>query len=247
VFDEKLIVERTEGLPPGLRWIGFDLDDTLHYFRRASADASETVLREIQRDSGIELGVLEHAYREILRTGQGGHFSQPRTSREYRAERFGALLGRFDQDADPSLDRILDLYDAALGEVLTLKPGARESLAAVKRAGLSVMVISEGPHDAQETTIDRLGIAPSIDLLVTSASEQASKTDGLFERALDRAGCERCEILYVGDSIDRDIVPTVALGIASVYVGEEELPEHVPAIKIDLAKLSQLLDSLSAR
>jgi putative hydrolase of the HAD superfamily len=237
----------TEGLPAGLCWLAFDLDDTLHYFRRASSHASEAVLRAIQQDSGIELGSLDQAYREILQTAQSGHFVQPKTSREYREERFGALLGRFDQDAGPSLDRILDLYDAALADALTLKPGARESLAAAKRVGLSVMVISEGPQDAQETTIDRLGIGPSIDLLVTSAGERASKTNGLFERALDRADCGRCEILYVGDSIDRDIVPTVALGIASVYTGEQELPEDVPALKIDLAKLSRLVDSLCQR
>jgi putative hydrolase of the HAD superfamily len=237
----------TEGLPSGLRWVAFDLDDTLHYFRRASGSASQAVLREIERDSGIELGILDRAYCEILRTAQSGHFSQSKTSREYRAERFGALLGRFDQDPGPRLDRILDLYDAALAQALTLKPGARQALAAAKRSGLSVMVISEGPQDAQETTIDRLGIAPSIDLLVTSAGEQVSKTDGLFERALERAGCERHEGLYVGDSVERDIVPTCALGIANVYVGDEQLPEGVTTIKIDLAKLGQLLNRLSAR
>jgi putative hydrolase of the HAD superfamily len=237
----------TRGLPSGLRWIAFDLDDTLHYFRRASGRASQAVLRDVERDSGIGLGDLDQVYREILRTPQSWHFSQSKTSREYRAERFGTLLSRFEQDAGPRLDRILDLYDAALSEALTLKPGAGQALAAAKRAGLSVMVISEGPHDAQETTIKRLGITPRIDLLVTSAGEQVSKSDGLFEKALERAGCERHEVLYVGDSVDRDIVPTCALGIANVHVGEDELPEDVTTIKIDLAKLSQLLERLAAR
>ncbi len=122
-----------------------------------------------------------------------------------------------------------------------LKPGAREALAAAKWAGLSVMVVSEGPHDTQETTIERLGIASCVDLLITSAGEGASKSDGLFERALERAGCEPHEVLYVGDSLDRDIAPTSALGIASVYVGEGELPEGSTAIRLDLPTLGQLL------
>lgn len=66
-----------------------------------------------------------------------------------------------------------------------------------------------------------MGIAPSIDLLVTSAGEGASKGDGLIEKALGRAGCERHQLLFVGDSVDRDIAPTSALGIANVYVGDD--------------------------
>jgi FMN phosphatase YigB (HAD superfamily) len=40
-----------EHLPPGLRWIAFDLDDTLHYFRRASSRASEAVFGDIEQQS----------------------------------------------------------------------------------------------------------------------------------------------------------------------------------------------------
>jgi FMN phosphatase YigB (HAD superfamily) len=77
-----------------------------------------------------------------------------------------------------------------------------------------------------------LGIAPSIDLLVTSAGEQESKSGGLLEKALERAGCERHEVLYVGDSVGRDIATTSALGIANVYVGEGELPEGSSAMRL---------------
>jgi putative hydrolase of the HAD superfamily len=235
----------TQQLPPDLRWIAFDLDDTLHYFARAAGRASKAVFCDIERQFGIGVDDLDEAYREILRVAQSRHFSQPKTAREYRAERFGALLSKFAQAPGPQLDRLLDVYDAALGEALELKPGARQALTAAKRAGLSVMVISEAPHDAQTTTIERLGIAPNIDLLVTSASEQASKSDGLFEKALERAGCERHEVLYVGDSLDRDIAPTSALGIANVYVGDDELPDGSAAMRLDLTALAQLLNQLA--
>ena len=235
----------TEQLPPGLRWIAFDLDDTLHYFKRASSRASEAVFSDIERQLGIRVDDLDDAYREILRAAQSEHFSRGKTSREYRAERFGALLSGFAQDPGPQLDRLLDTYDAALGEALELKPGAEAVLIAAKRAGLSVMVVSEGPYDAQATTIERLGIATRIDLLVTSAGEQTSKSDGLFKKALERADCEPHEVLYIGDSIDRDIAPTFALGIANVYVGEDELPDGSAAMRLDLAALGALLDQLA--
>jgi putative hydrolase of the HAD superfamily len=234
----------TEQLPAGLRWIAFDLDGTLHDFERASGQAADAVFREIERRSGIGIDDLGDAYSAILSAAQQERFVRSKTSREYRGERFAALLAELDQPSD-RLDRLLDIYDEALGEALELKPGARQALIDAKRARLSVMVISEGPQDAQARTIDRLGIAPSIDLLVTSAAEGVSKTDGLFERALERARCSRDEIVYVGDSIDRDIVPASALGIASVYVGEGELPDGPAAIRLDLEALGRLLSRLA--
>lgn len=83
------------------------------------------------------------------------------------------------------------------------------------------------------------------DLLVTSAGEGASKNDGLFEKAPQRMGCECHEVLYVGDSVDRDIAPTSALGIANVYVGEGELPEGSATMRLDLATLGQLFNRLA--
>lgn len=233
-------------LPHALRWIAFDLDDTLHYFRRASGRAAEATFLEVERQLGIDAGRLAEAYREILQVAQRHHFVSAKTSREYRSERFAALLEVFGVDPEPQLDRLLDIYDTTLGESLQLRPGAAASLRAAKRAGLSVMVISEGPHDAQQTTIERLGIATMVDLLVTSAAEGTAKSDGLFERALARAGCEPEELLYVGDSLDRDIRPTSILGIASVYVGEEDLPDGCAALRIDLSALAQLLDRPAA-
>jgi hypothetical protein len=45
---------------------------------------------------------------------------------------------------------------------------------------------------------------------------------------------ERYEVLYVGDS--------VGVGIASVYVGEDDLPDGSTAMRLDLATLAQWLE-----
>lgn len=67
----------------------------------------------------------------------------------------------------------------------------------------------------------------------------------MFERALELAGCGPDEVLYVGDSLERDVAPTAALGIASVYVGEGELPDESTAIGLDLPTVARLLDGLA--
>jgi putative hydrolase of the HAD superfamily len=48
-------------------WFGFDLDDTLHEFRRASGAATHSVLEEICHHSGTSLQRLKGEYRKVLR------------------------------------------------------------------------------------------------------------------------------------------------------------------------------------
>ncbi len=64
---------------------------------------------EIERELGIGVGDLDATYRQILLKARSDHFSQPKTSREYRAERFGALLGAFACDTGSQLDLLLDV------------------------------------------------------------------------------------------------------------------------------------------
>ena len=48
-------------------------------------------------------------------------------------------------------------FTAALAANLQLKDGAVALLQDIKRAGRSIMIVTEGPHDAQETTVSGWG------------------------------------------------------------------------------------------
>jgi putative hydrolase of the HAD superfamily len=229
-----------------LKWIGFDLDDTLHFYRKASGAASEEVYKYLEDEFGTDAGQLRSAYREILKDAQSGCFAEGKTSRDYRAERFSRLLARFSIIPQLQLDVVLDLYDVTLSKNLKLKEGALQILQAAKSAGLQIMVVTEGPHDAQETTLQRLELTPYVDLLVTSSREQTSKTEGLLGIALQKAACAPGEILYVGDSLESDILPAQKLGVRCLYVGEaESLPDGVTRLA-SLLELQPQLERLQS-
>ena len=178
-----------------LKWIGFDLDDTLHFYRKASGQACEAVFEYLGEEFGCGVNELQAAYTGILKDAQKGAFADGRSARECRAERFGKLLTAFSIIPHRHLEAVLDLYDEALSLNLKLKEGAKETLLAARANGLRIMVVSEGPHDAQEATLERLGIAPLADLLVTSAAEKTSKRGGLLKIALGRAQCAPHELI----------------------------------------------------
>ncbi|KAI0435983.1 HAD-like domain-containing protein [Xylaria telfairii] len=164
------------------RWIGFDLDDTLHEFRLASSAASDKVLETMHERYGIPFASLKHRYSEILQTSTSNAFTDGKTSSEYRRERFLAVASHFflplEYD-DLFLSELLHIYETSLKESLELKSGALSLLRTVKRLGKKIVVITEGPQDAQEWTVENLGISPYIDFLATTNHFKISKTDGL--------------------------------------------------------------------
>jgi putative hydrolase of the HAD superfamily len=102
-----------------------------------------------------------------------------------------------------------------------LKPGAQELLQHLRSRGKHIIVITEGPRDAQEWTIEQLGLKEYVDVLVTSSELGKSKVDGLFEAVLSRYHIKSEEIVFVGDNLTRDVLAATESGIVSVLFDEK--------------------------
>ena len=204
-------------------WFGFDLDDTLHEFRRASANASVRVFKTIHASNNkIGVDILKNTYQEILRSATANVFTDGRTSSEYRRERFERLLQAHGLTDDSLLDRLLEVYRDTLRENLTLKAGALHLLRTLQELGKKVIVITEGPADAQEWTVKELGIRSYIDILVTTNEVGKSKVDGLFDAVLERCGIAAEDIVYFGDNAIRDVQAAQEDGILAVLYDEKQ-------------------------
>ncbi|MEW8051100.1 MAG: HAD family hydrolase [Candidatus Thiodiazotropha sp.] len=204
--------------------LGLDLDNTLHDYRGASDAAMGAVFSYIEDEYGVDPVEQKIAYSKILKEAQEVGFAAPKTSTEYRSERFEKLLLTFSILPGYDLANMLTIYSDALDKHLRLNPGAIELLRYAKSHNIRTVVVTEGPHDAQKHTIEALGIAEYIDDLVSASEEGVGKTDGLFSCALNRTNCAGENMIYIGDSIERDIKPTKEVGIPSVlYYTQGEL------------------------
>lgn len=202
-------------------WFGFDLDDTLHEFSRASSAATAKTLEQISRHHGVPMTSLWEKYSEILRDKTLGSFSDGKTSFEYRRDRFGSLMVHFSLAPDAEfLSQLLEVYEITLKDSLRLKDGALELLLGLKAAGKKVVVITEGPQDAQERTLEHLGIAEHVDFLATTNYFGVSKVDGLFLGVLEHLGIPAADMAYVGDNPARDITPATDARILSILFDE---------------------------
>lgn len=205
-------------------WFGFDLDDTLHEFRWASGKATTAALNRISESYGISLSDLTTEYIKILKEKTSNAFSDGKTSFEYRQERFTSVLSKFNLP-DDQMASYLDLYEKTIIESLKLKSGALDLLAHLNKIGKKVIVVTEGPQDAQERTIEALSIKEHVDFLATTNHFKITKTTGLLEKVITHLGIEPSDMVYIGDSWERDIIPASAEGIFAIHLDEKNPPQ----------------------
>ncbi|KAJ4254447.1 hypothetical protein NW762_010045 [Fusarium torreyae] len=203
-------------------WFGFDLDDTLHEFRKASRAATTYCLSRIASDNPhVTLQDLQDQYQVILKQGTADAFTDGKTSHDYRRARFAATLSHFGLSHN-SVNELLEDYERVLVDNLTLKPGAITLLEAIKSSGRKIAVITEGPQDAQERAVRDLGIGKYIDFLATTNYFGVAKISGLFGKVLDHLKIQPHEIVYIGDSQQRDIEPATKEGVYAIHLHEDQ-------------------------
>lgn len=165
---------------------------------------------------------------------------------DYRRERFLSVLTKFSLPQDSTfLAGLLEVYESTLKASLELKCGALALLSTIKKMGKKIVVITEGPQDAQERTVKDLGIDGYIDFLATTNHFRVTKLDGLFAQVLVYLGISPSDIAYVGDNEQRDMQPAMAEGILCIHLSEAEdisLDAFPPRINT-LRKLQYILSS----
>ncbi|KAI1385896.1 HAD-like domain-containing protein [Hypoxylon trugodes] len=216
-------VHRLQAILAEKTWFGFDLDDTLHEFRRSSGKAMNEVFESISGRYDIPIPALKGEYSKILKEKTADAFSDGKTSHDYRRERFTSLITHFSASTDNEfLAELLQLYETTLMQSLELKSGALGLLSTIKKAGKKIVVITEGPQDAQERTIKGLGIGGYVDFLATTNRFRDTKINGLFPKVLNHLGISSRDMVYIGDNEQRDMNPAMAEGIFSIHLAEAE-------------------------
>lgn len=206
----------------------------------------------------IDVPRLRALYATILKAKTANAFADgaTRTSDDYRKERFAALLraaglslarppppssppasasppSRNDElESSPYLATLAATYKTALRASLALKPGAAPLLRALKARRRRVVVVTEGPRDAQLWTLRELGLLDEtdgcVDEVVTTGDVGRAKVDeGFWGEVLRRVGggaggriVRAEEVAVVGDSWERDVVPAREAGCVVVWYCE---------------------------
>jgi len=203
-----------------VRLVLFDLDGTLVDHAAAEAQA---VRQWAQREGWAEdpAGLVQ-AWDEIAER----HFPayrQRRTSfqgqRRLRLRDFLPLVG-IDPSAwsDARLDAAFEGYLRAYEAAWRAFPDAGPCLQELRRV-VRVAVLSNGEQAQQEDKLRRTGLAPYVDVVLTSGLLGVAKPDpAAFTSACARLGVRPEQAVYVGDRLEVDAVAACAAGLRGIWL-----------------------------
>lgn len=221
-----------ERLTRGVRWVWFDLDDTLIDFHTNSRAA----LRLLYEEEGLDrfyptAGEWIEAYENHNRT-LWDRYSRGEITQEFlRVDRFAFPLsaGREDvgRDEPERYSRRLDpLYLDLLAAQKTLVDGAEDILDFLRGRKYNIGVLSNGFTDVQNKKLRNTGLDRKVDLMVLSDDIGVNKPDvRLYRHAMMRSGeMEAGRHLMIGDNPSTDIAGAVNAGWGSILLerGSEE-------------------------
>jgi len=168
----------------------FDLDDTLYTEMDFVRSGYRAVARELERSSSLDAD-----------TYYNGICARRPVGFEWALEQYVCHKGL---DPQMSVDKMIELYRAHTPQI-GLRPGAREALDAMKRAGHSLILITDGSTRHQRSKIKALGIEKYFDDILISEEVGGDKTTDLpWSRVEERFGSPGQRFVYIGDNMSKD-------------------------------------------
>ena len=210
-------------------WCTFDCYGTLIDWERGITDALLPLL-----PAPIDRDALAHEYIEAEARVESGEYLP---YREILDRAGGALLRARGVDAPSPLPSSLPAWPAF--------PEVPAALAALRRAGRRIAILSNVDRDLIATSIPKLGLAP--DLVVTAEDARSYKpAPGHWQRfaALSAAGVG--ETVHIGASQYHDMRPAAALGYRTVFIDRHREPLTTTPMRVlpDLRELPETVAGL---
>jgi putative hydrolase of the HAD superfamily len=116
-------------------------------------------------------------------------------------------------------DRIGDDYRARRAAHIVPYPGAIETLAAFRDRGVKMALLTNGGAASQRRSVTQHGLDALFECIVIEGEFGTGKPDErVFRHAIEALSCDPASTWMIGDSLEADIAPALALGMHAVWV-----------------------------
>lgn len=162
----------------------------------------------------------------------------------YAREAVDQRLGRSDVKLTLALEHA---YWSAYFETMTLRPGARSFLEALKERSVPTVLLTDLVTFVQMHKLQALKLEGLFDFLVTSEDVGEEKPSPLMlQAALEKLGkAAGPELWMVGDSWEKDMVPAQEMGLSTVWIRGNE--SRTPPPTLILPDFSTALAEMTSR
>ena len=229
---------------PALRAILFDAGNTLVRMNYSAIAGQLAVLGH-----AVTPAAVQHAEWRARVRFDDGVLAHPGTSTESSDARAAYLrlllheLGIGDPPTARAMAAWRQVYNAPVGIFNVADPQGSAALALSRDSGLRIGVISNSNGTAR-ALLDTLGLGRHLDFVIDSFEVGVEKPDArIFALALQQAGVEPAEAVYVGDLYSVDVLGARAAGLEGILLdpgghwGQRDcpcVPDPLAAVKLAL-------------
>lgn len=223
-----------------IRGVLFDLDDTLYNSSSFATRARKEALRAMI-DAGLD-STEEDAQKVLNKiieqkgSNYGMHFN----------DLVKAIMGNY----DPKIVTMgIITYHNVKFALLRPYSDTIKTLVDLKSMGLTLGILTDGVTIKQWEKLIRLGIHPFFDEVVTSEEYGLGKPNvEFFNYGLKKIKLKPEEVIYVGDRVDKDILPAKSVGMHTIRILQgkySETPDEVSDYKIkSISELSKIIEKM---
>jgi putative hydrolase of the HAD superfamily len=222
--------------PAPVSTVLFDMDNTLFDLVGAQVASCREVARFFGRDDGDDL------FSYFLQPVHG--FESYGNIRQYMEER--------QIPSDGTFEVACRIYETEKLRNIVPYPGVEETLRSLCDNNLPMCIVTDAHSRDATLRLQKIRLLPYFTGMVSFDMVGEKKPGhGPFRAALDMMKANPEDVLFVGDSIRRDIVPCAELGIRTVYARYGDRfsngrPEHGADFVIDtMDELPRILERIN--
>ncbi|WP_370575576.1 HAD family hydrolase [Methanomethylovorans sp.] len=185
-----------------IKGIMFDMDNTLFDLVEAKIASCNAIV------DCLGTGNAEELLMYFMRKGHG--FESTENIRDY--------LRDMDIYREVIFENCCNIYNYTKLETLQLYPYVRETLELLREQQIRLFIVTDASHNNAIARLEKLQLTGMFDQVITPDLTKAVKPDiNVFYHALHRAGLRAEEVVFVGDSLRRDIEPARKAGMVTAY------------------------------
>lgn len=203
----------------------FDLDGTLFdHDRSATRGVAGLVSQfgaQITPDLAAAWFVAEHRHVQSWVSGTCSWQDQ----RRRRLREFLPLIGVKVVPDDTELDRWFDVYLAGYEGSWSAFGDAGPALGAVRAAGFTVAVLTNGQRDQQVAKLEKIGLIDLVGPIWATDDLGVAKPDPRsYLTVCEQLGVRPAETVYVGDNFAHDVEGAEHAGLRAVFLDRHDRP-----------------------
>ena len=203
----------------------FDIDNTLYSFDTVNHYGMQAVNAYCASLTGLGEAQLTDYYNKAWRMA-ARRIGTDTAAIHNRMIRFQCMMELMGQPLFPHVRNLYDLYWNTLLDHMEPSEGIVPFIRALKDLGLRTGIGTDMTAYIQYRKLEALGLAPYIDIIVTSEEAGVEKPHpDFFQLCVEKAGCRPEECAFIGDHLEKDVNGSSACGLCGIWYSQGQLPE----------------------